>query len=221
MATIAIVENSPFSAANFARLLERQRASHFTVRAWLGSPMPSDFDACILTGDIHNITDGLKDYHRRELELLSGLEDRKAYASCFSHQLVASARGGKVEHRGRRLLRWETISLRGSHPAFEGMGEFDAVCLNTDEVTVAPADAALLGSSESCANQVLAYGDNILTCQAHPELSVRREALLVHFSALALSLRDRSLLGECKASEPRPLPHESRFMAGVIRWLSS
>jgi GMP synthase-like glutamine amidotransferase len=221
MARIAIIENSPFSGAAFARLLERGGTSHFTVRAWLGSPMPSDFEACILTGDFHNITDGLEDYHRRELELLSVLEDRRAYASCFSHQVVAQARGGTVERRTRRLLRWEKITLRGVHPAFEGMDEFDAVCLNTDEVTAAPEEATLLGSSERCANQVLAYGDNILTCQAHPELSVRREAPLVHFSALALALQDRSLLRELRASEPRPLPHESRFMAGVIRWLSA
>lgn len=182
--------------------------------------MPSEFDACILTGDFHNITDGLKAYHKRELDLIAALGHRKAYASCFSHQLVAMARGGKVQRREKRLLRWETINLTGGHPAFGETTTFEAVCMNTDEVTVAPGDAERLGSSVRCLNQVLAYGDNILTCQAHPEMSVRRRAELVRLSALALSARDRSLYVDFRASEPRPLPGDSEIMSRVIRWLA-
>jgi len=65
-----------------------------------GAAMPRDFDACILTRDMHNVTDGLKGYHRAELELIDALEGRRVYASCFSHQLIAHHMGGTVARRG-------------------------------------------------------------------------------------------------------------------------
>jgi GMP synthase (glutamine-hydrolysing) len=180
--------------------------------------MPDDFDACIITGDPHNITDGLKNRHRGELELLNRLGPRKLFASCFAHQLVAIAHGGSVERRDRRLLRWETVSLASGHPACEGIDGFQAVCMNIDRVAGVPPGACRLGWSESCENQVLAYGDNVLTCQSHPEMSGSRGYSRTKLMALAIGGARgwKTLAATC----PPALPPTSAFAASVARWLA-
>jgi len=221
MTTVAIVENGPSLSPYFERALESAGVDHVRARVWRGAEFPTDFDACILTGDFHNITDGLRDYHRREIEFLEKLNGRKAFASCFAHQLIALAHGGRVSHRDRRLLRWEHVNLQGTHPLTRGMTGFDAVCLNVDEVADAPSGAALLGASEHCACQVLAYGTGIVTCQAHPEMSVRRGQFLVNALAIMLAGGPNAAYGDYRSSRPAAVPRQSEFMSEVIGWLIS
>ena len=219
MKTIAIIENSPLSGSYFARLLEDRGVRVSRVRAWRGAPLPVDFDACVMTGDMHNVTDGLTGYHQRELDLLDRLGGRKVFASCFSHQLIASHLGGTVVRRPSRLLRWETVRLEGEHPAAAGVESFDAVCMNVDEVAVIGAGARVIGSSERCDNQILAYGDNILTCQSHPEFSFRRGSWMVRSVALAVAKGPGREFRAFRASGPRRWPRDDAFIRGVIGWL--
>ena len=220
MTRIAIIENGPSLRSSFGHMLEQAGVEHMTARMWRGADMPDDCDAFIMTGDFHDLTRGLKDYHRREIEFLDALDGRKLFASCFSHQLVAVAHGGKVERRQNRLLRWETVRLAEEHPALEGLSTFAAVCLNIEEVSVVPDAARQIGSSSGCACQVLSYGDNILTCQGHPEMAVVRGQAMVNALALLLSQGHRAEFNEYRASRPKPLPSQSEFMTAVIRWLS-
>lgn len=218
MKKIVIVANGPTLNPYFSRLLERPSIEFSAVRAWRGAAIPDDFDALILTGDFHNVTDGLEPYHKRELEVLDRLDGRKVFASCFSHQLIAMAHGGRVVRRNERLLRWEEVSLDWE-PAAAGIGRFLSVCLNVDEVDEAPSDARLVGTSEGCHNHLLAYGDNVLTCQGHPEMAVKRGHLLVDGLALLLSRGPRAQYREYRASIPSCLPRESPFMNAVTDWL--
>ena len=81
---------------------------------------------------------------------------------CFGHQIIAQALGGRVEKFtggwtvGRQAYDWdgETMHLNAWHQ---------------DQVTALPPGATVLASSESCAHAALAFGDHILTVQAHPE----------------------------------------------------
>jgi GMP synthase-like glutamine amidotransferase len=219
MRGVAIIENSPAASSYFSRLLSEAGIEHFKVRAWLAATMPRQFDACIITGGLSNITDGLAERHRRELDMLDRLEGRKLFASCFGHQLVAHWRGGTVARRGERLLRWERVTLASGHPATAQIPGFDAVCMNIDEVVGLPDGATRLGWSASCENQVLSYGDSVLTCQAHPEMSMRRGYRQVRMMALAAS-RGRGLK-TLRQSAPSPLPSGSPFMSAVIEWLVS
>jgi GMP synthase (glutamine-hydrolysing) len=221
MKKIVIIENGPSLCAFFGRALDTAGVEHSTTRMWRGDPLPEEFDACILTGDYHDITRGLKERHRRELDLLERLDGRKLFASCFSHQLVASAHGGKISRREKRLLRWEDVAVETGHPAVGGIVSFDAVCLNIEEVVKPPGDAVLLGSSEGCANHLLSYGDNILSCQGHPEMSVRRGSARVDTLALWLAGGPTSTYREYRGSRPSSLPETSEFMQSVILWLSS
>lgn len=219
MRPVAVIENSPALHPYFCRLLEGAGVGYSRIRAWTGSELPRDFGAYILTGDFHNITDGLKEYHKREMELLERVRGRRVFASCFSHQLVAMAHGGKVEHRKTRLLSWERVTLGQAHPATGGIEEFMAVCLNVDEVAVIPDDARRLGSSEGCENHVLAYGEEVLTCQGHPEMAVRSGSWLVNTMALTLSAGPREPYKRFRDSRPAPVPIENEFMDAVVRWL--
>lgn len=218
MKRIAIVENSPMVGRYFRPPIEAEGAGYEAFPVWRGAPFPRGaFDAYIMTGDLHNITDGLKRYHTRELEFLEGLGEARVFASCFSHQLVALARGGTVSRRGSRLLGWELVRVTGEHPALEGISSFPALCLNTDEVTAPPAEARVMGESDNCRFQVLAYGEDVLTCQAHPE--VGRVAALGALAFL-LSGGPTERYGRFRASRSIADDEAGRlFVRSVVRWL--
>lgn len=222
MVTVAIIENSPFAGRYFGPYIEAGGLECRICRAWRGEPLDvTGCEALILTGDFHNVTDGLADYHERELKLLERSGVRRVYASCFSHQMIAQSRGGAVERRSDRLLGWERLSVVGGHPALDGMSAFSALCLNVDEVTAPPPGATWIAASPGCRYQALAYGDEILTCQAHPELSGARARLAVNAAALFLSKgsarryrafrKTRSLASDGESDE---------FMRRLVGWLA-
>ena len=111
------------------------------------------------------------------------------------------------------------MSLSGDHPVIAGIDGFRAVCMNVDEVAEAPASAAVLGSSEGCALQVLAYGDNILTCQSHPEFSFERGSWMVKGVAMALSKGPGPGYSRFRESGPAVWPRDDAFIRAVIKWL--
>lgn len=217
--TVAIIGNSPLLGRYFKRFLEAEGAWSETLALWCGKRISRHYDAYILTGDFSNITDGLKGYHRREIELLERTRGRRTYASCFAHQLVAEMHGGKVERRASRLLGWERIAVVESHPALEGIQEMGSLCMNTDEVAAPPPGARLLGTSENCRYQILAYGDHILSCQAHPELASAGNRLPVDAAALFLSRSARAYRAFRDSLTLADDDTDMDFMKGVTRWL--
>lgn len=217
---VGIIENMPFLGRKFAAYLEELDVTYRIVRAWRGARLPTDCGAYILTGDLHNITDSLMDYHRRELDLLEKVAGRRVYASCFSHQLIALQRGGRVERRRKRLLGFEHIRLHGEHRSLVGMNSFTALCLNTDEVSELPKEARLLGTSENCRVQVLAYGEYVLTCQAHPERPAGRNRPGLNLTALLLAGGSPSRFARFRGSLALADDSSSdAFMRGVVNWL--
>ena len=83
---------------------------------------------------------------------------------CFGHQIIAQALGGKVEKFGGGWSVGRTeYTLDGAPVALNAWHQ--------DQVVELPHDARVVGSSDFCANAMLAYGDSIWTVQAHPEFS--------------------------------------------------
>jgi GMP synthase-like glutamine amidotransferase len=222
---VAIIENSPFVGRGFARALHEEGVDSRGFKAWLGGVIPGwlaggDVAAYILSGDFHDVTRGLREYHLRELELLEKAEGRRIYASCFSHQMIAEWKGGTVQRRPDRILGWERLIVReeSKHPAFAGAPETSAICLNIEEVSELPPGAEWVAASEGCKYQAIAYGDEILTCQAHPELAGSR--LLVGGLGFILAggptSRYRSLMNGRTSDAMR---ENSELMRGIVRWL--
>ena len=124
---------------------------------------PQDADGWLITGSKH----GAYEDHA----WIAPLEDliREINASgkpligvCFGHQIIAQALGGKVVKydggwsvgRNEYTLDGKTVALNAWHQ---------------DQVVELPAGARVVGSSDFCANAMLAYGDTVWTVQAHPE----------------------------------------------------
>lgn len=115
---------------------------------------------------------------------------RKAFASgvpivgvCFGHQILAQALGGKVEkYAGGWSVGVTDYECTESPPAC-------VMAWHQDQVTELPEGAEVIGSSDFCANAMLAYGDKALTVQPHPEftadflvdlIEARRDVLPAH-----------------------------------------
>lgn len=140
----------------------------FTFRTWnvVDMDMPGEINAAdgwLITGSRH----GAYEDH----PFIPPLEEfiRAVHAArrpmvgiCFGHQIIAQALGGRVERFaggwtvGRQVYDWggEALHLNAWHQ---------------DQVTALPPGARVLASSDSCAHAALAFGDHILTVQAHPE----------------------------------------------------
>lgn len=122
-----------------------------------------DCDGWLITGSRH----GAYEDH----PFIKPLEDfvREAYAEhvpvvgiCFGHQVIAQAMGGKVE---RYAGGWSV----GPTDYDFGGEKFTLNAWHRDQVTLKPAMAEIVGSSDFCENAALLYDDRIFTVQAHPE----------------------------------------------------
>lgn len=83
---------------------------------------------------------------------------------CFGHQIIAQALGGKVE---KFAGGWSV----GPQDYDFGGKRLTLNAWHQDQVVERPGQARLVASSPFCENAALAYGDTILTVQAHPEFS--------------------------------------------------
>jgi GMP synthase (glutamine-hydrolysing) len=124
---------------------------------------PQDADGWLITGSKH----GAYEDHAwiKPLEQLIRdihASDQPMIGVCFGHQIIAQALGGKV------------MKFDGGWSVGRTEYKYDGkvVALNAwhqDQVVELPKGARVMGSSDFCANAMLAYGDNIWTVQAHPE----------------------------------------------------
>jgi len=118
------------------------------------------------------------------------------FGVCFGHQILAQALGGVVEKFDKG---W---SVGPTTYESEIFGNQTMVAWHQDQVTQRPEDARVLGSSDFCENAILAYGDQALTIQPHPEftaafmaglLEARGGVLPEHIQSAAREKMDENL----------------------------
>jgi GMP synthase-like glutamine amidotransferase len=218
---VAIIENSPGLGNYFTKFLEQIEYEIFPV--WQNPQLPSkDFDAYIFTGDFNNISDGLLPIHKTEIDFFKSIQNKKIFGSCFFHQLIGIVFGGEVRKRDRRFFGWHKMIIEEKHPIFNGLKEPYYLNLNVDELNTKPASARLLATNPDCALQVIQYGDNILTCQSHPEILLQKglESISEHRDALLNNCPDLDEI----VNQTKDLANDEMneiFMSNIIKWLIS
>jgi GMP synthase (glutamine-hydrolysing) len=194
---------------NYDTMFERLLGGHdfifetFSVVDGVFPSGPDAADGWLITGSKH----GAYEDH----PWIPPLEDliRAIHASgrplvgvCFGHQIIAQAMGGTVEKFGGGWSVGRT----------EYMLEGQKVALNAwhqDQVTEVPEGARVVGSSDFCANAMLAYGDNIWTIQAHPEFNS-------DFIDGLIQTRGKGMVPDAQlqtASAQLPLPNDNPLIA--------
>lgn len=147
----------------------------FASYAALDGELPRSSDECdawLVTGSRHTAFERLPWMVRLEALLQTLMDARRPVVGiCFGHQILAQAMGGKVE---RAEAGWglgiHTYAVTDRPAWMEG--EEAAISLSVvhrDQVSVVPRQARIVAGSAFCPAAVLAYGDNAITFQAHPE----------------------------------------------------
>jgi GMP synthase (glutamine-hydrolysing) len=118
------------------------------------------------------------------------------FGVCFGHQILAQALGGQVEKFSGG---WSVGPKVYKSDVF---GDQTLVAWHQDQVTKRPEMATVVGSSDFCANAILAYGNQALTIQPHPEfttdfmgdlLETRGKSLPQHIQDGAIAAKDEPL----------------------------
>ena len=128
----------------------------------------------------------------------------RMFGMCFGHQLIAKALGGRIGKNpcgsylfscGNVTISQEFSSKRYFQEPFGSTRDnFYIFQSHNDQVIQKPKESVRAGWSPECANEVLSYGNHILTMQGHPEVSVdRMENLTIPL------IRSKGLITEARA----------------------
>ncbi len=149
------------------------------LRAFAGETVPTHVPVGIaallpLGGHMNANEDHLHPWLAAERALLKDAIDRDIpiFAICLGTQLLAVAGGGRVEKAELGEVGIYTINrLDVADPIFD-FNAVPAAQWHEDQVTVLPAGATLLASSERCENQIYRLGSKSYGVQFHPEIDL-------------------------------------------------
>ena len=149
------------------------------LRAYAGEEVPTQVPHHVsalipLGGHMNANEDHLHPWLAPERALLKDAIDLDIpiFAICLGTQLLAVAGGGRVEKAEAGEVGIYTINrLDVSDPIFN-FASVPAAQWHEDQVTVLPAGATLLASSELCENQIYRLGSNSYGVQFHPEIDL-------------------------------------------------
>lgn len=177
----------------FARALGWPLDRFAVIDAVAGDPLPDagSVDGVIVTGSPANV------HHHDPWSVRAGewlaevaAADRPLLGVCYGHQLLADALGADVRANpnGREMGVCE-IEVTADDPLFDGLGaRFVAVETHLDAVLTLPAGARLLARTEQTPIQAFALGENVRTCQWHPEFD---HVALAHYIEKRRALIDQ------------------------------
>ena len=174
----------------FESLLRRSgRALEFEAFSPVRGQMPGstrDCDGWLITGSRHGVYEAL-DWMAPLQSFIRDIAEAQSplIGVCFGHQIIAAALGGTVE---KSELGWQVgLKHYQLEKTYDWMPEKPpSVAIHAwhqDQVIVCPADAEVFLTAPMCAYAGLAYGDSVISVQAHPEIEADYElALLELFS---------------------------------------
>ena len=139
-------------------------------------------DAWVISGSKFSAYEDLPWIHRLK-ELIREIRALRLpmVGICFGHQVIAEALGGQVQQSangwGLGLHQYQVASQWQQGTGLPGSLTLNA--FHRDQVVLKPADAEVVARSDFCPYAALAYGDRILSLQAHPEFSIAYEYQLI------------------------------------------
>lgn len=187
----------------------------------------TECDAWLITGSRFGAYEDYPWIHRLKYFIQDAYKEGVPMVGiCFGHQILAHSLGGHVEksHKGWGLGAEQYSWTDGASDLLENAqigaieGDFTIQAVHQDQVIERPADATLLATSDFCENAALAYGNQVLSFQGHPEIDdvfvtdlieVRRGRLFTDIVA------DKAL-----AKNGTPLDNEA-IGRMIVRFLSS
>ena len=149
------------------------------LRAYAGEEVPTQVPHYVtalipLGGHMNATEDHLHPWLAPERALLKDAIDRDIpiFAICLGTQLLAVAGGGRVEKAEVGEVGIYTVNRLDVPDPIFNFASVPAAQWHEDQVTVLPAGATLLASSELCENQIYRLGSNSYGVQFHPEIDL-------------------------------------------------
>lgn len=168
--------------ARFRALLGEGVATvRFDVQAGRLPQDPGEFQGVIVTGSAAGVYDDLP-WIPPLMDWLRAARGRtRLVGICFGHQAMAHAFGGRVEKSDRGwgvgLHRYEVLTQEPW--MFPRAASISIPVSHQDQVLVPPADARVLVSCEFTPYAGLAWGEEAISFQCHPEFQPEYAAALV------------------------------------------
>lgn len=179
---------------------------------------PEDCDAYLVTGAAAGVYDP-DPWIAELLQFLRAARGRsKLVGVCFGHQAMAQAFGGEVIKSPKGWgIGLHTYGVRAQRDWMNVPPAFSLSASHQDQVMVVPQDAVVLAGSDFCPNGMLAYGDDAISLQLHPEFAPDYSKALIEARRRAGRLPD-DLATDAIDSLDRPDDH-ARIAGWIERFL--
>lgn len=150
--------------------LAPHEADSFVV---LDGEFPSSIDAYdlyLITGSPCGVYEGLPWISKLEDFIRATFQSQaKIIGLCFGHQIMAQAMGGTVE-KSNKGYGIGVMDYHLAHPSMPGQ-DISLCAWHQDQVIKQPLNSTLILTSEFCPIAGLAYGEQAISFQPHPEFT--------------------------------------------------
>ena len=176
---------------------------------------PEDCDAYLVTG----AAAGVYDPDPWIARLLAFLREARGKARlvgvCFGHQAIAQAFGGEViKSPSGWGIGLHTYAVKDQRGWMDPPPAFSLSASHQDQVVGLPPATAVLAGSDFCPNGMLAYGDDAISLQLHPEFAADYSKALIEARRRVGRLPD-DLATDAIESLQRPDDH-----ARIAGWIA-
>lgn len=187
------------------------------------------FEGFYITGSKHSVNDNGQLWIQKLESFIQQayqLKRPKVFGTCFGHQAIGKALGGKVTKNpsntfvcnNEKIVLSESSSDSSFLKDVKKISEakpFRMLQSHGECVSELPKNAQSVASSESCENEIVLYSENIIGMQSHADFYVEDLADVIIPSLLKGKIINKKEFDE--ASESLKLPNCSEDLAKAVR----